>query len=244
MNWSFQFFKGHIKKVIVFFILAVFFLLGFLVVFHSWEGKVYVSLGESGKFRKLAETEDGEGREASFIELTREELKEHGSEQLFVKTKACSQGSLLAFHLGNFIVPDTERRKHFFICDLYKYVEMTFTGSDSSVSGKGFIYGKMVFQAPCISEGVEFIGPFYFPLEAVLGQSEKMKFALEEKNTLVQFYNMVPAMNDNWLLTVARFFNSNDEGEYFVTFIPGEESPFFELHFRESTEKCSPKESS
>ena len=240
MNWNFKFFKGHIKKVIVFFVLAVFFLFGFLVVFHSWEGKVYVSLGESGKFRKLAETEDEEGKETSFIELSREELKEHSSEQLFVKTKTCSQGSFLAFHLGNFIVPDKEQRKHFFICDLYKYVEMTFVGSDSSVSK---VYGKMMFQAPCLSEGVEFIGPFYFPLEAVLEQSEKMKFALEKKNTLVQFYNMMPAMNDNWLLTVARFFNSPDEEGFFVTFIPGEESPFFELHFKESTEKCLPRES-
>ena len=102
----------------------------------------------------------------------------------------------------------------------------------------------MMFQAPCLSEGVEFIGPFYFPLEAVLEQSKEMKFVLEKKNTLVQFYNMVPAMNDDWLLIMARFFNpadTDDEG-FLVTFIPGEESPYFELYFKESTEKCLPRE--
>ena len=208
------------------------------MVFYSWDGKVYVSLGESRKFRKLAETEEREESGASFIELSRKELKEHGSEQLFAKSKVCLESPLLKFYLGNFIVPDKEQRKHFFVCDLYSYVEITFTGLDSGVSGDT---GKMVLQAPCLSEGMEFIGPFYFPLQAVLQAANEMEFTSAEKDILVQFYNMAPAMNDNWLLTVARFFNSSeDDNSYFVTFVPGEESPYFELQFKnEKTKACT-----
>ena len=148
------------------------------------------------------------------------------------------EGSFLKFHLGNFIVPDKEQRKHFFVCDLYSYVEMTFTGLDSGVSGDA---GKMVFQAPCLSEGVDFIGPFYFPLQAVLQAADEMEFTSAEKDILVQFYNMAPAMNNNWLLIVARFFNSpEDDNSFWVTFVSGEESPYFELQFtNEETEACT-----
>ena len=81
----------------------------------------------------------------------------------------------------------------------------------------------------------KFIGPFCFPLEDVLKQSDKMEFTLKEKDTLVRFYTMSPAMNDNWLLTMARFFNSSEDGDgFFVTFTPGENAPYFELQLQES----------
>ena len=260
MHWWFEFFKRNTKKTAILGVLTVFFVCGFLLIFHSWDGKVYVHLGE-GKFRKLAEA--GEKNVASsVIELSRKELADQGSEQLFVNTKTQRVDSLLEFYLGNFIIPDRVEGKYLFVCQFYDSVEMTFKGLDSQVSGN---IGSMVFRAPCLMEEKEdedkkkkkFIGPFYFPLEDVLKQSElgskfdfsgengtttfaeksvvKMEFALKEKDTLVRFYKMAPSMNDNWLLTVIRFFNSSEEGDgFFVTFTPGEESPYFELQFRES----------
>ena len=254
MNWQMGFFfKKNIKKAAILGALAVCFVCGFLLVFYSWDGKVYVYLGE-GKFRDLAQA-DAQGSDSSFVELSRKELAQQGSNQLFAKSKIDREGPLLKFYLGNFIIPDRAEGKYFFVCQFYDYVEMTFKGLDSGVSGN---IGSMVLQAPCLMEGEEeaeeeeaenrkkkeeFIGPFYFPLEDVLRQSDKedilqqpdkikMEFALEEKDTLVRFHKMAPSMNDNWLLTVARFFNSPDEDGFFVYFTPGEESPYFELQFR------------
>ena len=72
------------------------------MVFHSWEGKVYVSLGESNKFRKLAETKEGEESGDSFIELSREELKEHWFRTALCQIKYLFGGLFSEISFGEF----------------------------------------------------------------------------------------------------------------------------------------------
>lgn len=234
MSWWKRFLKENVKKRMVTLIVLIAFLtFGFLLVFYSWDGKIYVSLGKGKYSRGLAE--EGES-DSSVIALSKEDLGKKGANQLFSKSKTNRTGLFLKFYLGNFIISDKTQGKRLFVCQLYDYVELTFKGLDSEVSKNT---GGMVFKAPCLMEEEEFIGPFYFPLSDVLSQSDlqsnKMEFTLPDKNTLVRFHTMAPAMNNNWLLIVARFFNSSnaDEDGFFVHFTPGEDAPYFELQFRE-----------
>ena len=277
MNQRKKVFKGNLKKLSLLAALIACLISGFFLVFYSWDGKVYVSLGETAKSRKLATDGDGPKKARSCIEISRKNRSELAPRQLFVKSRTGKRrGGLLEFYLGDFIISDKSQGTHFFVCDLYDSVELTFQGQDTLVSGTP---GTMVLKAPCLRqpvkhsrksqqqttseqapclkqavEGDRLIGPFYFPLAGVLSHPDKMEFALKEKDTLVRFYNMTPAVNSNWLLIVARFFNSsNNTGSYplvsdrnpsskslkkesnedgfFVTFTPGEESPYFELQF-------------
>lgn len=241
MSWWIGFFKKTLKKrAAPLIILAAFFIFGFLLMFYSWDGKFYVSLGEGKYSRGLAEENKSN---PSVMALSKENLEQKGSHQLFAKTKSDRVGPLLEFFLGNFMIPDETQGKFIFICQFYNYVELTFQGQDSIVNGKNT--GGMVFKAPCLTKEEGFIGPFYFPLSDVLIETnkdflqqpqQKMEFALTEKDTRVRFFNMAPAMNDNWLLVIARFFNSSDPDEdgFTVTFKSGEDAPYFELHFQQS----------
>ena len=225
-----KFLKGNIKKrVAALILLAAFFIFGFLLVFYSWNGTIYVSLGKGKHSRKLAKKSSEAN--PSFIALSKDELAQTGTNQLFARSKTDRTDSFLKFYLGNFITPDKTQGKRLFVCQLYDYVELTFKGLDSVISGNT---GGMVFQAPCLMEEEGFVGPFYFPLLDVLQQSDKMEFTLKEKDTLVRFYNMAPARNNNWLLTFARFFNSSlpDKDGLSVSFTPGEEAPYFEIQFQ------------
>lgn len=278
MNQKKIFFKENLKKTILLALLVACFIVGFFLVFYSWDGKVYVSLGETTKSRKLAEADGNEQpKQHACIEISRKNRSKLTPHQLFAKSRTGKRNDgLLEFYLGDFIISDKSQGKHFFACDLYDFVELTFQGQDTLVSGTP---GTMVLKAPCLKQPVKtsrksqrqtagkqvpclkqalgdnrLIGPFYFPLAEVLNHPDKMEFSLKKKDTLVRFYHMTPAMNSNWLLIVARFFNSSkntnsytftsdrspagkilkkevNEDGFLVTFTPGEKSPYFELQF-------------
>ena len=248
------------KAALALAVLGLFFLAGFGLVFFSWDSKVYVSLagspsiggfsGEGGASagsgappaRRLA----GEGEAAPVRAFSKEDLSNQNSLFAGGEVRDRTDG-LIRFYLGNFITPDSYDGKRRFICQAYDSVELIWTGLDANVSGNS---GGMVFRAPCQTapDSEERIGPFYFPAGKILNAPYQTGFDLKgerlpasekigpiEERSLIRFYNMTPAMNNNWLLVRARFFNfSNEESEeedgFFVSFKAG--GPSFELSFQ------------
>ena len=204
---------------------AAAFITGAAMVFYSQNGKVYISLksgaGPAAEGRKLAEASDS----TEMLALRRSELKNYGPQRLFSKSQTEKSGSDVKFYLGNFIIPSGAASDRAFICDVYNFVEMTFSGLDSNLSGKS---GSMAFKTPCRTKDPDFIGPFLFPLDRVASRPEQMDFV--SGSVRVRFYNMASYMNENWLLISARFFNSQKEDGFLVTFHPAPASPAFELH--------------
>ena len=201
------------------------FALGLFFGLNSWDKNLYVQWSPS-QGRGVA----GADSSTEILNVSMEQLTQKASEVLFSQNQVIEKDGSIAFYLGNFLIPDTNSKKHRFICQIFPLVEFSFSAVGINLSGEK---GLMVLQSPCNMENENSIGPFWIPNKEILAQPSKKSFELPEKESFIRFYNASTALTPSWLLTNVRFFSEGQkDNEFLVRFVPGVENPYFELSLK------------
>ena len=225
--------KKLVKKAIIPLTLLILVLvLGLFIGFNSWDKNLYVQWSPS-KGRGVA----GKKSSEQLLNLSYDQLSQQARTAVFSKNEVIEENGYIAFYLGNFLVPDSQRQRHQFICQIFPFVEFSFSSIGVILSGER---GLMVIQSPCNMEDENFIGPFWIPQKDILAHPSKESYTLPEKETFIRFYHASIELIPRWLLTHIRFFHKDQkQKEFIIHFIPGEDAPYFELSLKSPSESLS-----
>lgn len=206
-------------------IICAVFALGLFFGLNSWNKNLYVQWNPS-QGRGIAQANSSE-----ILSLTSDQLTQKANFILFSQHQIIKEKDITAFYLGNFLVQESNSKKHRFICQIFPFVELSFSAVGVNFSGETSL---MILQSPCLMKDESFIGPFWLPLERILAHPEQKSFELLDEKTFIRFYNTSILMTDKWLLTSVRFFKKEgqEDDELLIRFIPGKDNPFFELSFK------------
>jgi len=196
--------------------------LGFFFGIHSWDQKLYVQV-QDAKTRSLA----GATKETALYSVSLKDIQQKIKTQLFENTKTIQEGPLLGLYIGNFLIPNSEKGGHQFVCDVYSNLEMTFIALDITFNGEE---GSMVMQSPCLMADEQFIGPAWLPFQNLKANHNQRSFALKDHQTFVHLYHISFHLVSKWLLTSVRFFNSPEEDGLILYYQPNTK-PVFLLDF-------------
>lgn len=205
-------------------ILTIAFGLGLTLGLKSWNNNLYISWSPSTK-RTLAMA----GDHKNLLNFSSNSLTQELSSVLFSQHQVSQKDNLLSFYLGNVLIPDEKTQKHRFICEVFPFVEFSFTALGISLSGE---QGLMLVQSPCQTEDMDWIGPFWLPQKEILSHPEKNIFQIEEKNIFVRFYNASIELTPSWLLSSVRFFNKETEPQELLIQMKANQTPYFELDLK------------
>lgn len=208
-------------------IIGAVFALGLFFGLNSWNKNLYVQWNPS-QGRGIAGEDSLE-----ILNLSSSQLTQKAGAILFSNNQVIREKGLTAFYLGNFLVQDPHLKQHRFICQLFPFVELSFSAVGITLSGEP---GLMVLQSPCLMEDENFIGPFWIPHEKILTHPEQKSFELPEREIFIHFYHVSISLTHNWLLTNVRFFNKDNEenNELLIRFIPGKDKPYFEFSLKDT----------
>lgn len=218
--------KNKFKKIIIPVCgLGFVFCLGLFFGLKSWNGNLYVQWSPS-QGRGVA----GADSSKEILNLSSDRLTSSAESILFSQNKIIRQGDLLSFYLKNFLVHDPQFKKHRFICQIFPFVEFSFSALGVSLSGEE---GLMLVQSPCNIENENFIGPFWIPYKQILENPSKRSFEISEEETFIRFYHASVVLTPSWLLKSVRFFDSNQEdNELIIRFTPNNQNSYLELNLK------------
>ena len=220
------------------------FALGLFFGLNSWNKNLYVQWNPSHG-RGIA----GANSSTEILNLSSGQLIQKAGFALFSQNQVLEKERLMAFYLGNVLVPDANSGKHRFICQVFPLVEFSFSAIGLHSSGEE---GLMLIQSPCNMENEDLIGPFWIPHKEILAKPYESSFEIPERKTFIRFYNASIALTDSWLLKSIRFFsedkkdsrtlaaeseNPYKDNEFLVRFTPGAENPYFELSLKNTAQE-------
>lgn len=215
------------------------FTLGLFFGLNSWNKNLYVQWNPP-QGRGIA----GANSSPEILNLSSDQLTQQAGFALFSQNQVLEKEKLMAFYLGNVLIPDANSGKHRFICQVFPLVEFSFSAIGLHSSGEE---GLMFIQSPCNTKNEDLIGPFWIPHKEILAKPYENSFEIPEKKTFIRFYNASIVLTDSWLLKSVKFFSEGErdsrllasepesfyrDNEFLVRFTPGEENPFFELSLK------------
>ena len=204
--------KSAFTALIALFILVF----GLFLGFQSWNKNLYVSWKPMG--RGLA----GESKEELVLNLSSEQLISNFKTVLFEDIQAIDEEGLVKLYLRNLLIPNKKTKEYAFLCEIFSFVELSFSSLDISFSGEP---GLMLVESPCREKDMDSIGPFFIPKKEILADKGKSSFEFEEMETFVHFYKASIALTPRWLLKSIRFFNKDNEEELLSLFDATENKP-------------------
>jgi hypothetical protein len=191
------------KTFLVYFI---FVLVGCRLMSRTWNGLVYVDLGEKrspAAVKALADLYPVNGRV----------LHEALNDQFFQNMEFLKRPNEPGIRLGHFLTRDVDGRR-LFACQaqsrsgLYDRVELSFIGIGVSDSG---VIPKMTVESICESEDdLAVINPIWIPMADIYQSEPKaqdLRFP-ELKKTSIHFEDLASAWPERWKLLRVRFYQS------------------------------------
>ena len=194
-----------------FFVICV--CLGFWVAEHSWNGDVYVYVGEQ---RSPATVRDL----AEFSSINREALYRSPAEQLMHYAHIYKDEGLLGVQLGHPLVP-VEQGKAFGcqvqdLSGVFDRMQLVIVGTGVSSSGE---MPKLVVDSKCRSENdLNQLESVWIPMQQIMNSVPKdQDFEFPgESITRLSLQNIPDAWPENWVLWEVRFYREDNEGEPLV----------------------------
>lgn len=187
---------------------------GFMIAVDSWDGVVYVYLGEQRSPAAVRVMGD-------FSAFDRKALFREAHQQLLAEAKIQKEGEMIALTLGHPLLKNTVGAGEF-ACPVqgrageFDRVEVTFHGVGISDGGE---IPKMIVEANCRQgKSLSELETVYIPMAAVVkggARDQDIEYGGSHPVS-IHLQSMPGQWPDSWALWSVRFFRQNDPGKALI----------------------------